>query len=141
MGPGVPPIIWEPILMDKQIVSTERTLFRTYPKLQMELLDYQVAQLVPAFDQRRKNVNLIRSFIRNTSDPRYVDNLLSNDLMISSLLETLNTETVIEWGTDVVHSAPDDSLELLTTFVSNNAPYYDLRKQIVHESDPKSYKL
>ena len=100
MGPGVPPIIWEPTGMAKQIVSTERTLFRTYPKLQMELLNYQVAQLVPAFDQRRKNVNLIRSFIRTTADPLYVDNLLSNDLMISSLLETLNTETVIEWGTE-----------------------------------------
>jgi hypothetical protein len=130
---GIPIVVWEPTGMEKQIPSSERTLFRTYPNLQIELISYHIGQLIPTFEQRKKNANLIRSVIMSTSEPLYVNNLLGNDLMISSLLETLSTEAVIEWGTNVVHSTPDRTLELLTTFVSNKAPYYDIRKQIIHD--------
>ena len=123
------PIIWEPQGQAKQLPAFERTLFKTYPSLQIELIIYWATQLDPGYRQRRINAKAIRSNISvKYSDTPYINIILSDDLMISSLLENMEVDDVIKWGSDVITSAPDRTLELLTNFVSNNAPYYDVRK-------------
>ena len=112
---GAPKRTWEP--MGTRIPApgqrgplpfSQRTLFNTYPELQSELVNYYAAKYAPNYVIRKSNAGAIRDHVA-VALPRIsresIDKILSDDLMISSLLETLGVDDTIKWSTAMVRLA------------------------------------
>lgn len=101
--------LWEPIDKDstskKQLRSVSRTLFNTYPHLQSELISFYGSKFSSDYIIRKGNANTIRDYVSlafpNISREN-IDKILQDDLLISSLLESLNLEDTIKWGISMI---------------------------------------
>ena len=115
---GTPQVVWEPeplrYAYNKYLVQKEplryaqRTLYNTYPELQAELVNFYAAKYSPNYVIRKNNANAIRGHV-GVNLPKIsheaIDKILNDDLMISSLLETLGVQDTIKWATAMVQLA------------------------------------
>ena len=112
---GAPRTVWEPQTIKEimpgqkgPIPYAQRTLFNTYPDLQAELVNYYAAKYVPNYTIRKANAVSIRDHVSvalPTISREVIDKMLHDDLMISSLLETLGVDGTIKWATAMVKLA------------------------------------
>lgn len=109
---GIPRVTWEPQEPQTHIPGqkrplpySQRTLFNTYPDLQAELINYYASKYAPNYSIRKNNAIAIRDHVASAFPkiPREnIDKILHDDLMISSLLETLGIENTIKWATAMI---------------------------------------
>jgi len=107
--------IWEPQVttehMRKQadqknpLPYVQRSLYNMYPELHEELIRYYAVKYAPNYSIRRDNAVAVRHHVSvalpNISREN-IDKILSDDLMISSLLETQGAEGTISWATAMI---------------------------------------
>ncbi|CAH6419652.1 Hypothetical protein HVR_LOCUS726 [uncultured virus] len=117
LAPTSPRTVWDPlggtdyVPGQKQrgpIGYANRTLYNTYPELQAELSNFYGAKYAPNYSIRKTNAVAIRDHVAlaNREIPREaIDKILSDDLMISSLLEAIGIEKTIIWGTAMIKLA------------------------------------
>lgn len=109
------------------IPYSQRTLFNTYPKLQEELLSYYAVKYAPNYLLRKNNASAIRDHVAvglPTIPRETIDKIIHDDLLISSLLETLTVEDTIQLLIAIVQSTEDVSEQYATKY----APNYLIRK-------------
>lgn len=105
----VKPIVWEPNHNTTGALNfINRTLYNTYPDIQTELSNFYGSKYTPNYLLRKNNAIAIRDHVAVTlpSIPRNaIDKILHDDLMISSLLESIGIDKTIVWGTAMVKLA------------------------------------
>lgn len=90
------------------LMPSERTLYHCYPKLYMAIVENNLAQRAPHYQQRMANANVIRARVKEllpnvgVSD---IDHILADNLLISSLLEQEPVDTVVTLCADLVRCA------------------------------------
>lgn len=90
------------------LTPTERTLYHTYPQLYMAIGKNNLSEHAPHYHQRVTNSNIIRSRVQEllTTIPKEeIERILSDNLLISSLLETQPVDVVVQMCADVVRCA------------------------------------
>jgi hypothetical protein len=80
-------------------------MFNTYPELQVEIIKYLANRSAPDYGVRRQNARTIKAHVAAnvpSIDLEVVDQILSDTLLISSLLETKSVPETIQILTDLV---------------------------------------
>lgn len=145
MNPTSPIKAWTPLQWNgkmpphyhhKSSLLHQLTLFHTYPSFQSELINLFASSVVPTIICQKDEINLLRSTIYTTATglPRStIATLLSNDLMIYSLLSTIGYSRTLDWALDLVHSNSNVTTFLLTDFVTTHAPSYIAHKNLASD--------
>lgn len=133
-----PRVIWEPETgkpagpnQRGPLISQQRTLYRAYPKLQAELIQYFAATYAPYYAIRRSSAEAVKDHVAAQLPhiPRAaVDLLLQDNLLISSLLEVLQAKDTIAFLTNLVSKYPNMSKPEIILKGGEVAPYYSTRK-------------
>jgi hypothetical protein len=90
------------------LTPNERTLYHCYPELYRAIVKNNLAQRAPHYQQRMANANVIRARVKDqVPDVNMIDidRILSDNLLISSLLEQESADTVVTLCADLVRSA------------------------------------
>jgi hypothetical protein len=110
----------------KPLSSIERTLYRTYPDLQSELIRNYASKFAPYYDIRLSSAKAIRLHValKLPSIPlNTIQEILNDDLLISSLLEVKQADGTISILSEYVSSYPKISLSIIHELV----PFYQIR--------------
>jgi hypothetical protein len=109
--------------------SSQRTLYYTYPDLQSETIRFYAARYAPYYSVRKSSANAVRDHIELNLQPKKIlrsaIDTLFNDLMISSLLETLGPDQTIS----LLSSEVSEDINTLNATVSKYAPQYQIQLQ------------
>lgn len=133
---NIPRVIWNdpPVVKNnpehKQILPVhKRTLYYTYLKLQKELIRFFAGKYAQYYTIRYSSADAVRSRILlnfTNISKEDIDQLLNDNLLISSLLEVLQADNTILHLTNMVAQYPNT--EDIIAQSSNIAPYYSIRK-------------
>ena len=119
---------WEP-RGTSGIESSKRTLYNTFPNIFGELLRFYTNKYNSNYITKRSNIKNIRNNIKSKFsiiESKTIDELLSDDIMIMSFLEIMDTETTIKFLIDLIAKSPN-KFEIYNE-LSTRAPYYSIRK-------------
>lgn len=124
---------WEPVpskvsLQRGPLPSNRRTLYYTYPKLHSELITNYASKYAPYYAIRISSVQAVRahvSVVFSTTPVDVIDQLLDDNLMISSLLETKQVDEIIPLLSKYLLSYPDNLN--IKDFIMQLIPFYEIR--------------
>jgi hypothetical protein len=105
----------------------QRTLFNTFPELQLELVRFYASKYAPDYEIKRNSSNAIRDHIAYSlpNIPREeIDRILTDDLLLYSVLEVLQPEGTIQFFVNLVEQYPNIDF----TSATQISEYYPIRK-------------
>lgn len=135
IGPRDRKYLWEPspkAVEQGAIPSAQRTLYRTYPELQTELIKYYGSKYAQAYPIKRSTVTAVRDHVAAalpSTERAIVDSLLSDDLAVYSVLEVLQPDATVAFFTALVAQYPNMDSATVVSQASAQAPYYAVRIQ------------
>jgi len=123
-------VLWQPPSGKDLLTSDKRTLYFTYPALHSELLRNYATKYAPYYPVRLSSAKAIIAHVSNklpNIPPTEIQELLHDNLMISSLLEQEGIDGTISTLVKLLSSYPDISSREIKHRIGEMSPNYTQR--------------